>query len=91
MTASIKPRIQEHAEWFANQMRICVDGIVNLCCVIHKEFTYRSPRTEICQFFARTRRELDAPDVLCSPPVCGKLINRVPHTNGTVRKQCARV
>ncbi len=41
-------------EWFANQMRVCMDGTVNLRCAIHEQFAYRSPQTKICQFFART-------------------------------------
>ncbi len=51
-------------EWFANQMCVCVDGTVNLRCTICKRFAYHLPQIEICQFFARTQRELDVPDVL---------------------------
>ncbi len=64
------------AQWFTNQMRVCVDRTVNLCRTVCKRFTYNLPRTEKCQFFAQTQRELDAPGVLCSPQVCGKLITR---------------
>ncbi len=60
----LKPRIHERAEWFANQMRVCVDGTANLCCAIHKRFAYHSPRTKICRFFVRTQRELDESGVL---------------------------
>ncbi len=66
-------------ERFVNQMRVCVDGTANLRCAICKWFTYHLPRTKICCFFARTQRELDAPGVLCSPQVRGKLINRAPN------------
>ncbi len=61
---SLKPGIHGCTEWFANQMRVCVDGSVNLRCVVDKRFAYHSPRTEICQFLARTQRELDAPSGL---------------------------
>ncbi len=66
-------------EWFANQMRVCVDRTVNLRCTIRKLFAYCLLQTEICRFFVRTKRELDAPVVLCSPQVCRKLINHVPN------------
>ncbi len=42
---------------------------------------YRLPRTEMCQFFAHTQRELGALGVLCSPQVCGKLIYHAPGAN----------
>ncbi len=51
-------------KWFANQMRVCVDGTVNLLCAIREWFAYHLLRTKICQFFARTQRELDAQGVL---------------------------
>ncbi len=81
MQQNLKPHIHERAEWFTNQMHVCVDGTANLRCPIRKQFAYHSPRTEICQFFARTQRELDAPGVHCSPQVCEKLINRAPSAN----------
>ncbi len=55
----LKPRIHERTERFVNQMCICIDGTANLRCDISKWFAYRSQRTEICLFFARTQRELD--------------------------------
>ncbi len=72
---------QTARERFTNQMLVCVDGTANLYCAICEWFAYRSPWTEICWFFAQTQRELDAQGVLCSPHVCGKLINRAPSTN----------
>ncbi len=36
-----------------NQMRVCVDGTVNLCCAICKLFAYHSLRTEICRFLRK--------------------------------------
>ncbi len=30
----VKPRIYEHTEWFANEMRVCVNGTANLRCAI---------------------------------------------------------
>ncbi len=63
-------------KWFASQMCICVGRPVNQCCAIRKRFAYHSPQTKICQIFAQTQRELDAPGVLCSPQVREKLINR---------------
>ncbi len=48
-------------------------------------------------FCANTKRTrcagcpFHAPGVLCSPQVCGKLINRAPHANGMVCKWRARV
>ncbi len=61
---NVKPRIYEHAKWLADQVRVCVDGAANLRCAICEQFAYHSLRTKICQFFVRTRRELDAPGVL---------------------------
>ncbi len=29
-------------EWFANQMRVCVDGIAKLHCAIHERFAAQS-------------------------------------------------
>ncbi len=80
--------IQECAEWFANQMRVCVNRTVNLRCAICKRFTYHLPRTKICQFFERIQRELDMPGVLCLPQVHGKLINHAPNTRCTRMEQC---
>ncbi len=77
----IKPHIRKRREWFTNKMRVFVDGIVNHCCTICEQFAYCSPWIEICQFFARTQRELDTPSVLCLPQVCGKLINCAPSIN----------
>ncbi len=77
---NVKPRIHKRAEWFANQMRLCVDRTANLLCAIHKRFAYHSPQTEICWFFAQTQRELDASGVLCLPQVHRKLINHTPLT-----------
>ncbi len=51
-------------EQFAYQMRVCVDGTANLCCIVHKWFADHSARTKICWFFVWTQRELDAPGVL---------------------------
>ncbi len=75
---------QTTREQFANQMRVCVDGTPNLCCAVCERFTYHSPQTEICQFFAQTQKELNAPGVLCSP-------HCVPHANSAARKRCAQV
>ncbi len=75
----------------ANQMRVCVDGTANLSCTIRKRFACRSPQTEICEFFARTQRELDTPGVFCSPQVRGKLINRAPGANCLVHPWFAGV
>ncbi len=88
-TKSFKHRMHERVEWFANQMRICVDGIVNLRCAIRKQFTYHLPQTKICRFFyVNIRTEgakcpFHALGVLCSPQVRGKLINYVPNTHHT--------
>ncbi len=64
ITLVILPHIHEHDEWFANQMRVCVDVTANLRCAVCKRFAYCSPQTEICQFFMGTQRELDTSDVL---------------------------
>ncbi len=88
---SVEPCIHERAEWFANQMRMCVNGTANLRCAICKRVAYHSARTKICRFFARTQRELDAPGVLCSPQVRGKLINRAPNMCHKRMAQCTRV
>ncbi len=48
-------------------MRICVNGTANLCHAIREWFAYHSPRIEICQFFVRTQRELDALGILFMP------------------------
>ncbi len=78
--------------------RICVDETANLRCTIREWFAYHSPQTEICQFVEQTQRELDVPGVLsmqagvrCSSQVRRKLINHVPHANGTAHKRCDRV
>ncbi len=81
---------QTTREWFANQMRVCVNGTANLYTV-HKQFAYHSPQIEIRRFFVRTHRELDAPGVLCSPQIRGKVINRAPHANGAVCKRCTHI
>ncbi len=62
---------------YANQMRICVDGTVYLCCA----FAYHLPRTEICCSFAQTQRELGVLVVLCLPQVRRKLIYYAPSVN----------
>ncbi len=67
-------------EPLANQMRVCVDGTANLHCAVCEQFAYCSLQTEICLFFAQTQRELNAPGVLCSLQVWGKLINCAPLT-----------
>ncbi len=67
----LKPCIHEHAEWFENRSQMVREPNVRTCgwdcepalCRPQK-FAYRSLRTEICQFFARTQRELDVPGVL---------------------------
>ncbi len=79
--------LQTARKWFANQMCVCVDETANLCGAICEWFAYCSTRNEICQCFARTQRELDASGVLCSPQVCGKLINRAPLMHRTQRVQ----
>ncbi len=43
----VKPRIHERAEWFTNQMRICVDGTANLRCAIYERSACCLPRTKI--------------------------------------------
>ncbi len=75
--------LQTTYEWFANQMRICVDGTANQRCTIYEWFAYCSPQTKICQFFVRTQRELDTLCVFCLPLVRGKLINCVPNMRHT--------
>ncbi len=85
---------QTTRERFMNQMHVCVDRAPNLHCADREWFAYRSLRTKIYRFFARTQRELDVPGVLsmhrvsfpctgvlCSPQVRGKLINRTPLTH----------
>ncbi len=52
--------LQTTSEWFANQIRVCVDGTANLCCTIHEQCAYHSPQTKICRVLARTQRELKA-------------------------------
>ncbi len=32
----VKPQIYEGVEWFANQIRVCMDGTANLRCAICK-------------------------------------------------------
>ncbi len=66
---------------FASQMHVCVDGTANLCCAICEWFAYCSLRTKICRLSAQTQRGLDAPGVLCSPQVCGKLFYHTPNAN----------
>ncbi len=68
-------------EWFANQMRICMDGTANLRCLVCKWFTHHLLQTKICRFFARTHRELEALGVLCSRQVRGKLIYHASSAN----------
>ncbi len=65
----------------ANQMRICVDGTVNMWCAMCEWFAYHSLQTEICQIFAQTRRELCVLCAVCSPQVHRKLIYHVPSAN----------
>ncbi len=84
---------QTTCKWFANQMRVCVDGTVNLRCAVHELFAYRSLRTEICRCFARTQRELDMPPCIGCPllasgsqkinqprAACAPLTQRTPTT-----------
>ncbi len=68
-------------------VRMC-EWDCELCCTIPKQFAYRSPQMEICRFFAQTQRELDAPGVLCSPQICGKLINHAPNRHRMRMEQC---
>ncbi len=59
-------------------------------CTISEWFAYRSPQTEMCQFlqehkenWMRAACPFHAPDVLCSPQVGKKLINRASNTRRT--------
>ncbi len=80
-------------------MCVCVNGTANLRCAVHEQFTYHSLRTEICRFFARTQRELDAPGVLSMHRVSSARLRFVeinkpgatyaPHANGMAGKQRA--
>ncbi len=88
---SLKPRIHERVEWFANQMRVCVDVTANMRCTICERFAYHSLWPAICRFLEQTQRELDAPPcigIVCSHQVREKLINCAPLTRCTQKAQC---
>ncbi len=91
---TLKPRIHEHAEWFANQMRVYVDGTTNLLLHLQMVRIPFAANRNLPVFCANARRTgcavcpFHAPGVLCSPQVCGKLINRTLLTRHTRTKQC---
>ncbi len=64
VTLADKPHIHKRTEWFANQMRVCLDGTANLCCVVCDWFAYHLLWTKIYQFFVQTQRELDAQGII---------------------------
>ncbi len=95
MRAILKPRICEHAEWFANRLRMVHDPNARMCRRDYKP-ALRCLRTVRIQFVtnwnllvfcANTKRigcagyPLYVPGVLCSPQVCRKLINHAPSAN----------
>ncbi len=68
-------------EWFANQMRVCVDGTCGP--VLRRPRLVRIPfaaNQNLSVFCSNTKRtgcagySFHAPGVLCTPQVCGKLI-----------------
>ncbi len=103
--ACLKLRIHERAKWLANHSRTVREPNERMCgrdCepVLHHPQMARIPFTtnrNLLVFCANTKRTgcagcpFHAPGVLCSPLVCGKLINRAPHMNSAARKRYACV
>ncbi len=74
----LKPRIHEHAKWFANQMHVCVG--LRTCAAPFTNSLHTIRREPKFVSFLREHKEnwmtIHAPGVLCSPQVHRKLINR---------------
>ncbi len=67
----INPRIHKRTKWFTNRSQTVrkpnarsVNGTANRRRATCERFTYHSPRTKVCRFFAQTQRKLDVPGVL---------------------------
>ncbi len=93
-----KPRIHEHAKWFANRSQTVREPNARMCgrdCepALRHPWMIRIPfnANQNLVGFAGTEREWGAPGVLCSPQVCGKLINPASSANCSVRLWFARV
>ncbi len=98
---TLKPRIHERAEWFANCSRMVRKPIACMCgwyCtpVPRHQRTVRIPfatNRNLSVFCTNTKRTgcagfpFHAPGVLCSPQVHRKLINHALHANSTARKR----
>ncbi len=83
----IKPRIHERAEWFANRepnAHMCGRDCEPVLPYLQTVRILFAVNRNLSVFCANTKRTgcagcpFHAPGVLCSPQVCGKLINCVP-------------